>query len=94
MESHATNEQLHQQMNRWKAMAANNIPKMSMDYIANCAVVINDSSANNAESIMTSAPTNTLIQEAKADIKRMKQCITESKFVANIFHTSILQADC
>ncbi|KAL3982081.1 Kinesin motor domain family protein [Acanthocheilonema viteae] len=78
MESHATNEQLHQQMNRWKAMATNNIPRMSVDRLANCAAIINDSSGNNTESVVTSTPTFSLIQEAKADIKRMKQSITES----------------
>ncbi|EJW75370.1 hypothetical protein WUBG_13722, partial [Wuchereria bancrofti] len=76
MESHATNEQLHQQMNRWKAIAANNAPKMHIDYLANCAAVISNSSGNNAGRV-TPTPTFSLIQEAKADIKRMKQSITE-----------------
>ncbi|KAM3726385.1 Kinesin-like protein [Dirofilaria immitis] len=78
MESHATNEQLHQQMNRWKTMAANNTSKMPVDYLANCAAIINDSSGNNGEKVTTPTPTFSLIQEAKADIKRMKQSIIES----------------
>nr|CDQ00863.2 BMA-KLP-12, isoform a [Brugia malayi] len=78
MESHATNEQLHQQMNRWKAIAANNTPKMHVDYLVNCAAVISNSSGNNAERVTASTPTFSLIQEAKADIKRMKQSIIES----------------
>uniref|UniRef100_A0A1I7VVP7 Kinesin-like protein n=1 Tax=Loa loa TaxID=7209 RepID=A0A1I7VVP7_LOALO len=78
MESHATNEQLHQQVNRLKAMAANNTPRMPVDYLANCADIINGSSGNDAERVITSTPSSSLIQEAKADIKRMKQSITES----------------
>ncbi|EJW83839.1 kinesin motor domain-containing protein [Wuchereria bancrofti] len=68
---------MHQQMNRWKAIAANNAPKMHIDYLANCAAVISNSSGNNAGRV-TPTPTFSLIQEAKADIKRMKQSITES----------------
>uniref|UniRef100_A0A0R3RJQ7 Kinesin-like protein n=1 Tax=Elaeophora elaphi TaxID=1147741 RepID=A0A0R3RJQ7_9BILA len=78
MESHATNEQLHQQMNRWKAMVANNTLRMPVDCLANCAAVINDLSGNNAENVVTPTPTFSLIQEAKADIRRMKQSITEN----------------
>lgn len=61
---------------------------MPLDYLTNCAVVINDSSGNNAERVVTSTPTFSLIQEAKADIKRMKQSITESKFTADISRPS------
>lgn len=86
MESHATNEQLHQQMNRWKSMAASNIPRMPVDYLANCTAIINDSSGDDAGNVVTSTPTFLLIQEAKADIKRMKQSITESKFAVDISH--------
>uniref|UniRef100_A0A8R1TTT1 Kinesin-like protein n=1 Tax=Onchocerca volvulus TaxID=6282 RepID=A0A8R1TTT1_ONCVO len=78
MESHATNEQLHQQVNRWKAMVANNTTRMALDHPTNHAAIINDSSNNNAERVLISTPTFSLIQEAKADIKRMKQNITES----------------
>lgn len=70
MESHATNEQLHLQVNRWKAMAENNAPRISVNY----------SASNNAEKIAVPTQTFSLIQEAKADIRRMKQSIPESKF--------------
>ncbi|VDO30493.1 unnamed protein product [Onchocerca flexuosa] len=76
MESHATNEQLHQQVNRWKAMVANNTKRMPVDDLANHAAIINDSLSNNAEGVLISTPIFSLIQEAKADIKRMKQNIT------------------
>ncbi|MCP9266058.1 Kinesin-like protein [Dirofilaria immitis] len=69
---------IFEQMNRWKTMAANNTSKMPVDYLANCAAIINDSSGNNGEKVTTPTPTFSLIQEAKADIKRMKQSIIES----------------
>lgn len=85
MESHATNEQLHQQMNRWKTLAAaNSSHRLPPSSLTSFNDMLNGTSGIGFERVTTPTtpttptPASSLIQEAKADIERMKQSITGS----------------
>ncbi|VDN43496.1 unnamed protein product [Gongylonema pulchrum] len=66
MESHATNEQIRQQMNRWKAIATSS-HRVQLDLDMFNGTVAN----SDLERALVPNSTSSLIQEAKADIERL-----------------------
>ncbi|VDN01661.1 unnamed protein product [Thelazia callipaeda] len=78
MESNATNEQLRQQLNHWKTQATKNAFRLPLHTLNTNKDVVNCSLNDNVEKVIACTPVTSLIQEAKADVERMKQSITES----------------